>query len=300
MMNPVRGTLSTEVGPDSFDDINIETLSTLLTPENIHRDSLLLFTLSYFWTLFMTGLPVAFNVGPERYYAHHYGWYSGNDVIRFMEPVGGLIINFMLVYRSGIFKKDLSPFSTILIVFFFFGVALYEQGAGFHSAANMFKNGMQTIDFDDRDMKDMYYWMRNIWEHIVSHYLYATGYAIMTGVQCYLYKDFKAPHTGLPIRTKIVLIITSILFALLIAGVAADFPSGLIVALVFLILYGLGVVGGYVFYLHRYVKEKNALVFGSRPFLHHFLLSYVLALFFVLIYIASVGGLSTRSEAGIQ
>lgn len=49
--------------------------------------SLILF--SNLWVLVMTALPVAANIGPDNYYAGHPGWYTGDDVIRFIEPVFG-------------------------------------------------------------------------------------------------------------------------------------------------------------------------------------------------------------------
>eukprot|EP01034_Spumella_vulgaris_P025187 gene25187-31617_t len=159
---------------------------------------------------------------------------------------------------------------------------------------------METISYDDRDMKDLYFWMRTIWEHIISHYIYAVGYGVMTGVQCYHYREYKAPQNGLDRGSRVILVCASLTFALLIAGVAADFQSGLIVAILYLVLYGFCVVGGYVFYVYHYLDDKTVVVFGSRPILHHFLLSYVIAFVLVILYIASVGGLKDRSEAGIQ
>eukprot|EP01034_Spumella_vulgaris_P029972 gene29972-37115_t len=37
-------------------------------------------------------------------------------------------------------------------------------------SANMFKNSLETIDHDDRLMSDLAYYMRTVWEHVVSHY----------------------------------------------------------------------------------------------------------------------------------
>jgi hypothetical protein len=288
---------TTEIGfTESFDTGR----ENLLETANPHRGTIYLFLASYLWTLILTGVPLAFTVGPVTYYANHPDWYTGDDVMRFLEPVGGMLFNFMILYKSGVFKKELDWTETVWVMMFFLGAALYEQGAGFHSASNMFKNAMQTIDYDDRDMTDLYFWMRTIWEHIISHYIYAVGYAIMTAVQCYLYREYKSPQNGLDCISKVLLVLASLTFALLIAGVAADFQSGLIVAIVYLVLYGFCVVGGYVFYVYHYLNDKTVAVFGSRPILHHFLLSYVIAFVLVILYIASVGGLKNRHEAGIQ
>ena len=66
---------------------------------------LLYFLIANIWTFVLTSIPVLTNTGPDNYYAHHPDWYTGDDVIRFIEPVGGLLINFFILYRSGIFKE---------------------------------------------------------------------------------------------------------------------------------------------------------------------------------------------------
>ena len=71
---------------------------------------------------------------------------------------------------------------------FIVGASIYGQGAGFHSASNTFKNALETIPQDD-DIEDLYYYMRTVWEHDVSHYLYATGAVIMNAAQLYSYND---------------------------------------------------------------------------------------------------------------
>jgi hypothetical protein len=294
--NPLRpDSTSIEIGfSDSFSSTN----GSPQLVDNSHRNILLLFLASYSWTLILTGIPLGFDLGPDYYKYRH--WYTSDDVMRFVEPVGGLILNFGVLYKSGVFRKELDFSQGLWVAFFFFGAALYEQGAGFHSAANMFKNGLDTIDYDDTKMADMFYWMRTVWEHIISHYIYAVGYAIMTGVQLYFYREYKSGQHGLTTQNKALLVSTSFVYSLLIAGVAADFPSGILVGLLYLVLYGFITVGGWMFYEYRYKGETKMFTFGSRPIVHHFLLSYVFAFIMILIYIACVGGMKSRSEAGIS
>lgn len=288
-----RGTIEIDIGNDR---------SSLLgdDPDNMKKICCIFF-FSYLWTLFMTAIPLGATVYPIDYYADHPHWYQGDDVMRLMEPLFGLFINFVIYYYTGIFKRELDGKAWGITFIFFFGAALYEQGGGFHSCANMFKNALQTMNHDDGEIGEFYYWVRTVWEHTIGHYMYAVGYGIMTAVQLYLYKDFKIanPRT-FPILFRVLLSFGSLFLAMLIAGVAADFPDGLIVFLVYLVVYGFCCVGGYVFYLWKYTDERNTvLVYQSRPILHHFLLAYILAFIFILIYIASVGGLKTQSEAGI-
>ncbi len=257
------------------------------------------FLLTYVWTLVLTGVPLFVEIGPNNYYANHPNWYTGSDVMRLIEPFGGFLLNFLIFHQSEIFRREPTKSNIICIFVFFFGAAMYGQGAGFHSAANMFKNSLETIDHDDRDLQDLAYYMRTVWEHIVGHYLYAAGYAIMNACQLFAYKDHKASQLGLTFSAKALLVLASGVYALLIAGVAANFPSGTIVSFIYLVLYGGGVVGGYVFYVYQYGKEDTVLKFGNRPILHHFLLSYLFALILVIAWICAVGGFRSRSEAGV-
>lgn len=72
----------------------------------------------------------------------------------------------------------------------FYG-ALYVQGAAFHSASNMFKAAVNSIAevHDDDIVMDTKYWMRTVWEHIVSHYIYGGGLCVLFAFQQWAYKD---------------------------------------------------------------------------------------------------------------
>jgi len=109
------------------------------------------------------------------------------------------------------------------------GAAVYEQGAGFHSASCMFKNALETFPKSAHDdfYDDLFYYMKTFWEHIVGHYLYATGYATMACCYAYAYRDHVTPTGGLDKKTVALMITASFLYGILITGVAADFPSGI-------------------------------------------------------------------------
>ena len=110
------------------------------------------------------------------------------------------------------------------------GAAVYEQGAGFHSASCMFKNALETFPLSAHDdyYNDLFYYMKTFWEHIVSHYLYAAGYATMACCYAYAYRDHVTPTGGLDKKTIGLMTTAVLLYAILITGVAADFPSGMI------------------------------------------------------------------------
>ena len=68
----------------------------LNTRELICLLSIILF--SNIWVLIFTAIPVVANVQPDNYYSRHNGWYTGNDVMRFLEPVIGYVLVHMLLY----------------------------------------------------------------------------------------------------------------------------------------------------------------------------------------------------------
>jgi hypothetical protein len=79
--------------------------------------------------------------------------------------------------------------------------------------------------------------------------------------------------------------------------VSIDFPSGLIVGLLLLALFFFGCVGGHLYKLHRDGDERALKVLGARPILQYFLLSGLIALFVIIMWMAVVGGVKSRSEA---
>jgi hypothetical protein len=225
--------------------------------------------------------------------------------MRFLEPIGGTPLQFFVLFMSGIFKENMNRGSLICVGIFLFGLALYNQGAGFHSASNMFKNALETVMTDDdnnpetRKLENLHYFMKSVWEHAVSHYLYAGGYGIMNFAQLWAYRLMKAPYMGLTKKGKALLILSSLLYGMLITGVAVEFPSGTIVALVYLLVYGGCGVGGYMLYQYKINNDVDMFKFGQRPIVHHFFLGYCFALFFVIIWIGVVGGFKTRKAAGV-
>ncbi len=38
------------------------------------------------------------NVGPTDLYPKHDGWYGGDDIIRIIEPIGGLVIHMFILW----------------------------------------------------------------------------------------------------------------------------------------------------------------------------------------------------------
>jgi hypothetical protein len=46
----------------------------------------------------LTFIPVFADVGPTNLYPKHDGWYVGDDIIRIIEPIGGLVIHMCILW----------------------------------------------------------------------------------------------------------------------------------------------------------------------------------------------------------
>jgi hypothetical protein len=67
--------------------------------------------------------------------------------------------------------------------------------------------------------------MRDLWEHIVAHYMYAFGGMIMSWAQLFAFR--RQVHGPLTFGTKVVFMFGSLIYGLLLAGIAIEFPDGL-------------------------------------------------------------------------
>lgn len=266
-----------------------------------YRSLLFVIFLSNLWTLVLTIVPVMVSIPPNNYYTGHDDWYTGSDVVRLLEPIGGTVFNFVIFYRSGIFKSvDHSSHNRTCVLIFLLGLGIYGQGAGLHTGATMIKSALKTFDDDtitnNGDFEDLLYYVRTTWEHIVSHYLYAVGLVMMHMAQAYAFRECKAPLLGLTKTGKFLMVLCSLALGLLVAATAINFPSGIIVALIYIGLYGFGAVGGYLVHEYSRKGDKTALQFGGRPVVQYFLLSYIWALLIIIAWIIAVGGIKTRSQ----
>ena len=147
----------------------------------------------------------------------------------------------------------------------------------------MFKHAVETLpqystyDDDKAPLLEVIFWMGTIWEHLVAHYLYAAGIALMDVALAlafrkhvidayYLqYKQSSTASTDITPDSKLIHFSMNkvswvffcsavITYGLLIAGVATQFPYGNVVGLVYIICYGFGGVGGYLILCSRDVS----------------------------------------------
>jgi lysylphosphatidylglycerol synthetase-like protein (DUF2156 family) len=93
---------------------------------------------------------------------------------------------------------------------------------------------------------------------------------------------------------QITCVFSALAHALLISAVAINFPSGLVVGMVYVIV-AFCVVGWFVF--QKMDRSGGSGSFATLPLLHSLLLAYVITLFIILIWIGFIGGLEKRSNA---
>ena len=148
---------------------------------------------SNLWVLLMTTIPVLAN-NPHQINQ----FYNVNDIIRILEPGLTLMFQCTLVFLSGVFyaiEPSLTSLassnhrrSMFILLFFILSVYVYQQGAAFHSAANMFKHPVESLLVSitngptntnttsvEKELQATFVWMEVTWEHIISHYMYALG-----------------------------------------------------------------------------------------------------------------------------
>ncbi len=274
-----------------------------------YRIIFFLLFLTQFWTLVMTFIPVIGNVQPKDYYDRK-GWsYGGTDVMRFLEPVISLPLNFALFCLSGILiDYDIrDPMKekekTFFIGLWFLAAAICQQGAGFHSCANMLKNAFETLPIYSNPVDDgtqeFYYYIRTWWQHLISHYMYAAGYAFMAISNMFAYRQHATPGEemgGLSKENQFYLVISAFCYGLVTSGVAINFPAGTVVALVYLLCYGIFGLIGYRYYLSSRDRWYGFELF-TRPVLDYYILSYTFSLIIVLIWIGYAGSVwKTRED----
>lgn len=256
-----------------------------------NRDTLFTVLITFvttLWTFLLIVIPVVAQVPAFNYYNSHDNWFTGNDIMRLIEPLS-FIVYFYIFYLEYVKHPHL------LILFgFLFGCFLYIQGSALHSASNMFKDALETLPNNGTTYNDLYYWFETVWEHGVGHYMYGTGLAIIIGLTELVHR-FEVQVTSIK-TIRFIVIITFIIRSLLIAGACIEFPSGTIVGLVYLI--SSCIVR--LFYIIRYVPEKLKLfiLIEKRPMLMSFTYSYCWALFILIIWIC-VHGFNSRNQTNV-
>ncbi|KAI8641265.1 hypothetical protein BD408DRAFT_418442 [Parasitella parasitica] len=255
-----------------------------------------------FFTLLMTIIPVVCDLPNPSF------WFTGDALWRFFDPLITLPLNLFIITRADIMTSGRSHYwgalseASVTWLLWTVGAGMYCQFHGVHTASALFKHPIQ--DFNEAHpelvleypiLHEMYLNMQTTWEHYIAHYLYAGGAMIMSWVQLFAFRN--QIHGPLPSVTKAVWCIGSVIYGLLLAGVAIEFPHGLIVGLVYTIVIGLICVFMMVFN-RKNLPRGGLFTMGRRMVIQYYLGACVLGLVIILIWIGKYG-LLNRKAAGV-
>jgi hypothetical protein len=157
----------------------------------------------------------------------------------------------------------------------------------------MFKHSIKTAmgtHTDSLILAKVYTWMRHDWEHLISHYLYASGGILLSFIYAYSFRNFVV-QSRMGYKHQLIWVLAAIVYGLSIGSVAAQFIKGTIVSLVLCIGYGLGILGTF---LYR-CEGKNWNCIGRRIVIQYYILSYVIGLVITIGWIAAKG-FNSRNE----
>ncbi|KAG0200043.1 hypothetical protein BGX28_006783 [Mortierella sp. GBA30] len=221
--------------------------------------------------------------------------------------------------------KDRSRFKSTLSAIFTFFLIVYVTGAAIHTAAAFFKNtivlfleqhsqgiGLSTHPVTDGDgqlsmvlaqqLKEGYLLIQDVWEHTVSHYMYALGALGMSWCEMIAYSGQVLPEgmnlarvghlkkdvvltEGMPVRSSkrlvFLWIVAGVLYGGIVAGVACQYPKGLYV--------GLGYVVALLLVVSSYIllsRTGGLFSLGRHYILQSYLIGGVVAAVAIVIYMA--------------
>ncbi|CAG8472672.1 16189_t:CDS:2 [Funneliformis mosseae] len=260
-------------GFQSDDSIHVGKVS--LSERSHDRRIIILLSITPIWTLLFTVTPVLINF---------HGVVA--DLYRILEPMVSLPLHYFIMITSEVFidptqegRKFLFGLTerSLLNIWFLVGAAIYAQGCGMHSTAIAIVNDLlpnQEID-----------------EVAIGYYSYATGYLIMTWAQLFAYRRQK--HDGLDSLKGIIWwILGGILFGILYASVAIEFPRGPLLVIIYVLVIGIPLS---IFLFNSKVMFSK----GRRLVLQSYLIGYATTLVIVLIWVAAVGGFKDRKSVGL-
>ena len=202
-----------------------------------------LFLFSNLFVIILTIIPVIANLPDLK--GPYTGWYTGNDILRLLEPIIALPFQLFILLASPLYQNQIhSKQASLVLVCFAIAAGLYQQGAGFHSAANMFKHSAETVKdtLAIQVAQDSYDWMRDVWEHLISHYMYAVGGILISWINAYIFRDYVLDKGLETLSSKLIWLAASILYSIVIAAVGVQFIKGIYVAFGLIVIYGFGVL----------------------------------------------------------
>ncbi|CAO3588894.1 unnamed protein product [Absidia cylindrospora] len=236
-------------------------------------------------------------------------WFSGDTLWRLFDPLFTLPLNlFVMTRATAIMTGGHSNYcgalseQSVAWLFWCLGAGIFVQGHGIHTAAAMFKHPVQDFNLAHPELvsqypilQQIYSYMRDLWEHVIAHYMYAFGGMVMSWAHLFAFRN--QVHGPLTLGTKIVFALGSLVYGLLLAGIAIEFPDGLYVGLVYAIVIGLVCVA-IILFKPNGLRKGGLLTMGRRMVPQFYLGSCVVGLIIVIIWIG-IFGFQNRLDAGV-
>ncbi|KAG9288666.1 hypothetical protein G9A89_006767 [Geosiphon pyriformis] len=267
-----------------------------LMDKNYDNRTIWLLLIAPIWTLLFTAIPVI--VKFQGIWA---------DLYRFTEPLVGLTLMYFILSSAEIFSDRLEhtrkyfgliPEQVFSKFLFMIGAAIYGQGAGMHSTAVLAKHKIKDIIIKHPEIisqypevQDAYTFLRTDLEHVIGHYLYAGGAVLITWSHLLAFR--RQRHDAIENTLSLIpFILGSIAYAILLTGVAINFPKGTIVGLVYVLVIGTPLV----IYL---LRSGHLFSKGRRLVLQSYSFGYILSLVFILIWIGVNKGFKDREDSDL-
>ena len=277
------GYRSTNQGEDSpieshelgFDD-------TLLVSMTLHPPSrpklLLLSCLSSTLFLLFIVLPV---VVPDERTQFDFPRFGLNDLLRILDP----FINFPILYL--LFTSARPTPSKTLTILFALSSVLFIFGSTAHTMSAMLKHSIEEIMVAEGPAKipaveAAYDYTRNVWEHIVGHYMYAAG--IFFASVLIVVVHFRASYPPVSILQGWMLAYSGLLSGVLYALVSTQLPYAPLI--------GIAVFGSITTTIIFFLWKEGDVGIGrcaTRPIPQIYALSTTLALILTIVWTAIKG-----------
>ncbi|KAF9787110.1 hypothetical protein BJ322DRAFT_700683 [Thelephora terrestris] len=228
MSSGYRSTPQGEHSPIDSHELGFD--DTLLMTPTLHPPSrprlVLLSCLSSTFFLLLLLLPV---VIPDDHTQFDFPRFGVNDLLRILDP----FINYPLLYL--LFNSARPAPSRTLTTLFALSSVLYIFGSTAHTMSALLKHSIEQIKASQGAsmipaVEEAYVYTRNVWEHIVGHYMYAAG--VFFASVLIVVVHFRASYPPVSVFRGWMLVYSGTLSGILYALVSTQLPYAPLIGIV--------------------------------------------------------------------
>ncbi|KAI7859293.1 hypothetical protein BDC45DRAFT_531189 [Circinella umbellata] len=223
---------------------------------------------------------------------------SGNAIWRLIDPIFTLPPFLFTMFCADVTRYHIGSSSTFIWLLWAVGAGIYVQGHGVHLSAALFKHPVedfiavhnQTLGSNAglvEELESIYSYMRNLWEHLIGHYMYAVGAVIMSWTQIAAFCN--QTHGSLTIGYQVLFCIASLIYGLLIGAIAIDFPGGCYVGLPYTIIFGAVCALLMISRRGKDLKYGGLLKLGHRMVLQYYLGASIVGFVIIIGWVGKYG-----------